>query len=125
MTWSHGFIRITGRIKDIIQRGGETLVPGEMEDLLRKHPDVESAAVVGMSDPKMGERACAYVVPKPGKTFHFNEMIRFLKNQGAGVLLFPERLEIMDSLPVTEVGKIDKKDLRRDIEQKLKQEKVI
>ena len=119
-----GFIRITGRIKDVIQRGGETLVPGEMEDLLRKHPNVASAAVVGMPDPRMGERACAYVVPEKGKTFQFDEMIRFLKEQGAGVLLFPERLEIMDSLPVTEVGKIDKKALRKDIEQKLEQEKV-
>ena len=120
-----GYIRITGRIKDVIQRGGETLVPGEMEDLIRKHPSVESAAVVGMPDPKMGERACAYVVTKPGQAFNFEEMIDFLKTQGAGVLLFPERLELIDALPMTGVGKIDKKELRKDIEQKLKQEKVI
>jgi 2,3-dihydroxybenzoate-AMP ligase/mycobactin salicyl-AMP ligase len=120
-----GYIRITGRIKDVIQRGGETLVPGEMEDLIRKHPSVDSAAVVGMPDPKLGERACAYVVTKPGKAFGFEEMITFLKTQGAGVLLFPERLELVDALPVTGVGKIDKKELRKDIEKKLKQENRI
>jgi non-ribosomal peptide synthetase component E (peptide arylation enzyme) len=120
-----GFIRITGRIKDVIQRGGETLVPGEMEDLIRKHPSVESASVIGMLDPKMGERACAYVVTRPGKSLSFEEMIDFLKTQGAGVLLFPERLELVEALPMTKVGKIDKKELRRDIEKKLKQEKVI
>jgi 2,3-dihydroxybenzoate-AMP ligase/mycobactin salicyl-AMP ligase len=120
-----GFIRITGRIKDVIQRGGETLVPGEMEDLIRKHPSVESASVIGMPDPKMGERACAYVVTRPGKSLSFEEMIDFLKTQGAGVLLFPERLELVEALPMTKVGKIDKKELRRDIEKKLKQEKVI
>ena len=120
-----GYIRITGRIKDVIQRGGETLVPGEMEDLIRKHPSVESAAVVGMPDPKLGERACAYVVTKPGKALRFEEMIAFLKTQGAGVLLFPERLELVDALPMTEIGKIDKKELLKDIEQKLKQEKAI
>jgi 2,3-dihydroxybenzoate-AMP ligase/mycobactin salicyl-AMP ligase len=120
-----GFIRITGRIKDVIQRGGETLVPGEMEDLIRKHPSVESAAVIGMPDPKMGERACAYVVTRPGRSLSFEEMIDFLKTQGAGVLLFPERLEIVEALPMTKVGKIDKKELRKNIEQKLKQEGVI
>ena len=120
-----GYIRITGRIKDVIQRGGETLVPGEMEELILKHPSVESAAVIAMPDPKMGERACAYVVTRPSKALSFEEMIDFLKAQGAGVLLFPERLELVDALPMTNVGKIDKKELRKDIELKLKQEKVI
>ena len=91
----------------------------EMEDLIRKHPDVEGVAVVGMPDPKMGERACAYVVPSPGKGFSFEEMIEFLKGQGASVLLLPERLEIVDSLPLTGMGKVDKKALRKDIGSKL------
>ena len=89
-----------------------------------EHPSVEAVSVVGMPDPKMGERACAYVVTKPGKTFGFDEMIDFLKSQGAGVLLFPERLELIDALPETRVGKIDKNELRKDIEQKLEKEKV-
>ena len=117
-----GYIAITGRKKDVIMRGGETLVPSEIENLIRKHPDVDGVAVVGMPDPKMGERACAYVVPKPGKGFSFDEMIKFLKGEGASVLLLPERLEIIDSLPLTGVGKVDKKTLRKDIESKLEKE---
>lgn len=119
---ARGFISITGRKRDVIQRGGETLVPSEMENLIRKHPNVEGVAVVGMPDRKMGERACAYVVTKPGKDLSFAEMIDFLKSQGAGVLLLPERLEIMDTFPETGVGKIDKKTLKMNIASKLKQE---
>ena len=118
-----GYISVTGRKKDVIMRGGETLVPSEMEDLIRKHPDVDGVAVVGMPDAKMGERACAYVVPSPGKGFSFEEMIEFLKGQGASVLLLPERLEIVDSLPLTGMGKVDKKALRKDIESKLGEER--
>jgi len=117
-----GYITITGRKKDVIMRGGETLVPSEMEALIRKHPQVEAVAVVGMPDLKMGERACAYVVPKRGKSVTFDEMIGFLKSQGASLLLRPERLEIIDTLPLTTVGKVDKKALRKDIERKLREE---
>ena len=117
------YITITGRRKDVIIRGGETLVPSEMENLIRRHPDVERAAVVGIPDPQMGERACAFIVPKPGRTLAFEEMIRFLKSQGAGVLLLPERLEIVDHLPETGIGKVDKKALRRKIEENLKKVK--
>ena len=62
------------------------------------------------------------LISEPGKAFDFDEMIRFLKSEGAGVLLFPERLELIDALPETGVGKIDKKALRKDIEQKLLKE---
>jgi non-ribosomal peptide synthetase component E (peptide arylation enzyme) len=120
-----GYITISGRKKDVIIRGGETLVPSEMEDLIRKHPDVDKVAVVGMPDPGMGERACAYVVLKPEKRFTLDGMISFLKGQGAGVLLFPERLEIIDRLPETGVGKVDKKSLRKNIEEKLGQEGIL
>ena len=98
-TWQEsterGYITITGRRKDVIMRGGETLVPGEMENLIRMHPGVERVAVIGMPDERMGERACAYVVLRPGKGLTFEEMIAFLKAQGAGVLLLPERLELV------------------------------
>lgn len=117
-----GFITITGRRKDTIIRGGETLIPHDMENLIVKHPAVDQAAVIGMPDARLGEKACAYVVTKPGRSLTFEEMIDFLKSQGAGVLLLPERLEIIDGLPETNVGKIDKKALRSDIEGKLKQE---
>jgi 2,3-dihydroxybenzoate-AMP ligase len=117
-----GYITITGRRKDVIIRGGETLVPSEMENLIRRHPAVEKAAVVAMPDPKKGERACAYVVPKPGASLDFESMIAFMRSEGAGVLLLPERLELVGKLPETGVGKIDKKALRKDIEEKLKAE---
>jgi non-ribosomal peptide synthetase component E (peptide arylation enzyme) len=96
------------------------MVPSEMEHLIRMHPSVERVAVMGMPDEKMGERACAYVVLRPGKGLAFDEMIGFLKAQGAGVLLLPERLEVVSTLPETGVGKIDKKALRKDIEERLR-----
>lgn len=117
-----GYLYITGRKKDIIQRGGEGIVPSEIESLLRLHPSIEAAAVVGMPDRRLGERACGFVVLRPGKELSFEEMVDFLKTQGAGVLLLPERLEIVGQLPKTAVGKIDKKRLRDEIAEKLRTE---
>jgi non-ribosomal peptide synthetase component E (peptide arylation enzyme) len=116
----NGNIFITGRKKDIIQRGGEGIIPKQIEDLLHQLPNVEQAAVVGMPDARLGERACAYVVLKHGATLTFEAMVRLLKEKGAGVLLLPERLEVVDALPKTNVGKIDKKALRTDIVEKLR-----
>ncbi len=120
-----GNIYITGRKKDIIQRGGEGVIPSQIENLLHRLPAVLAAAVVGMPDPRLGERACAYVVLRPGKTMTLDEMIAGLKGLGAGVLQFPERLEIVDQLPRTAVGKVDKKRLRTEIAEKLKDEGVL
>jgi 2,3-dihydroxybenzoate-AMP ligase len=120
-----GNIFITGRKKDIIQRGGEGIIPKQIEDLLDRLDAVEKAAVVGMPDPRLGERACAYVVLKEGATLTFDEMVQSLKERGAGVLLLPERLEIVDDLPKTGVGKIDKKELVRAITEKLKSEDAV
>jgi non-ribosomal peptide synthetase component E (peptide arylation enzyme) len=118
----HGYIAITGRKKDIIQRGGEGIIPKQIEDLLHQLPQVERSAVVGMPDSRLGEKACAYVVLRAGATLTFDEMVQSLKVHGAGVLLLPERLEIVDDLPKTDVGKIDKKALVRTITEKLKSE---
>ena len=118
----NGYITITGRKKDIIQRGGEGIIPKQIEDLLHQLPQVERSAVVAMPDQRLGEKACAYVVLKAGATLAFEEMVQSLKDRGAGVLLLPERLEIVDDLPRTEVGKIDKKALVRAITEKLKGE---
>lgn len=120
-----GIMTITGRIKDIIRRGSETIMPGEIENILYRHPNIDKVSVVGMPDPMMGERICAYVVPKPGKHLTFEEMIDFVKSQGASVLLLPERLEIISELPLTEVGKVDKIALSKDIEEKLIKEGVL
>ena len=117
-----GNIFITGRKKDIIQRGGESVIPSEIENLLHMHPVIEAAAVVAMPDPRLGEKACAYVTLRPDNTLSLEKVVEFLKEHGAGKLLMPERLEILDDLPRTLVGKVDKKALRRDIEKKLGRE---
>ena len=117
------YITITGRKKDIIiQRGGEGIIPKQIEDLLHQLPQVERSAVVGRPDPRLGEKACAYVVLKTGVTLTFDDMVHSLKVRAAGVLLLPKRLEIVDDLPETGVGKADKKELVRAITKKLKNE---
>jgi non-ribosomal peptide synthetase component E (peptide arylation enzyme) len=86
------------------------------------HRAVAQIAVIGMPDPYMGERACAYVILKPGTALSFDEMIDYLKGLEVGKLMWPERLEIIDSMPLTDIGKIDKKALRKDITDKLEKE---
>jgi len=117
-----GYLRITGRKKDIIIRGGENISATEVEELILSHPSVQDVAVVGMPDPILQERACAYVKLVSGREVIFEELITHLKGKGASVLLLPERMEIIPELPLTKVGKVDKKILRKDIALKLKQE---
>ena len=107
-----GYIRITGRAKDIIIRGGENIPVIEIEGLLFRHPAVQSVAIVGMPDARLGERACAFVVPKPGHRFSFDDMIRFLMEQKVTRQYMPERLEVVDALPMTPSGKVQKFKLR-------------
>lgn len=114
-----GNITITGRIKDIINRGGEKISALEIEHRLSAHPQIHEAAVVGMPDPVLGERICAYVVTKQGIHPTFEEIISFLKANGASVQQLPERIEFIESLPATKVGKVDKKALREDIKKRL------
>ncbi|MDE3075974.1 MAG: long-chain fatty acid--CoA ligase, partial [Chloroflexota bacterium] len=119
-----GFVFITGRQKDVIQRGGEGVVPGEIERLIDRHPLVQASAVVAMPDQRLGEKACAYVVTKPGAMLSLDELVSFLKGLGAGMLLLPERLELVEALPTTSVGKIDKRALRGDIERKVNRQQA-
>jgi non-ribosomal peptide synthetase component E (peptide arylation enzyme) len=114
-----GYIWITGRIKDIIIRGGENISAVEIENLMSVHPDVQDVAVVGMPDKILGERTCAYIIPKPGKKPTLQEIVAFLKGRGASVLQLPERVELVDALPMTKVGKVDKKALREDIKKRV------
>jgi 2,3-dihydroxybenzoate-AMP ligase len=114
-----GYIWITGRIKDIIIRGGENISAVEIENLMSVHLDVQDVAVVGMPDKILGERTCAYIIPKPGKKPTLQEIVAFLKGRGASVLQLPERIELVDELPMTKVGKVDKKALREDIKKKI------
>jgi acyl-CoA synthetase (AMP-forming)/AMP-acid ligase II len=117
-----GNLVIVGRKKDIIIRGGQNIFPGEIENLLFTHPKVANVAVVGMPDWEMGEKCCAFVVPKADEQFTFEEMIPFLKGKGLAPFKLPERLECLSELPLAGGMKIDKKALRVEIERKLKAE---
>ncbi len=115
-----GYITLTGRIKEMINRGGESISATEIERLINRHPDVAAVAVIPMPDPIMGERACAYIEPKAGAQLSFEEIISFLRGQKASVLQLPERIEFIDAIPYTGAQKLDKRFMREDIEKKLK-----
>lgn len=107
-----GYIRITGRSKDIIIRGGENIPVVEVEELLYRHPAVVDAAIVGMPDPRLGERGCAFVTLAPGADLSFAEMIEYLNGARLARNYLPERLEIIKEMPRTASGKIQKFVLR-------------
>lgn len=107
-----GYIRITGRSKDVIIRGGENIPVVEIEALLYRHPAVAMAAIVAYPDPRLGERACAVIVPKPGQTVDLPSIVAFLKSQKVALQYIPERLIVRDALPATPSGKIQKFKLR-------------
>lgn len=114
---------IVGRKKDMIIRGGQNIYPVEIENLILTHPKVSKVAVVKMPDPVMGERACAYVVPRSGQDFTFTEMLPFLESRDIASYKLPERLEIVDTLPMVGGGqKVDKKTLEKNIAEKIKGE---
>ncbi len=115
-----GCLWILGRAKDMIIRGGQNIYPAEIEGLLNEHPKVGSVAIVGYPDREMGERACAYVIPRQGKTFTFQEMADFLKDKKLAMFKLPERLEVVDAFPtVGDSGKVNKEALKKDIAEKV------
>ena len=114
---------LTGRLKEMINRGGESISATDIENLMVTHPGIISVAVVPMPDPELGERVCAYVQRAPGAELDFEKIISFLKDQGASVLQLPERIEFIDELPYTKAEKIDKQALVKDIKVKIKDEK--
>jgi cyclohexanecarboxylate-CoA ligase len=107
-----GYLRITGRSKDIIIRGGENIPVVEIENLLYGHPDVVEVALVGMPDPRLGERACAFVVPREGAAPTLADICAYLVARGTATQYLPERMETLDALPRTLSGKIQKFKLR-------------
>jgi cyclohexanecarboxylate-CoA ligase len=107
-----GYIRITGRVKDIIIRGGENIPVVEVENLLYHHPAVQDVAIVAMPDERLGERGCAFVTLRGGRTLTFEDMIGFLKEQKMARQYLPERLEILEEMPRTPSGKVQKFRLR-------------
>jgi cyclohexanecarboxylate-CoA ligase len=115
-----GFIRISGRTKDIIIRGGENIPVVEVENLLHQHPRVADVAVVAMPDDRLGERACAYVVAASGTSdLTLRDLTDFLQEAGMARHFLPERLELVPELPRTPSGKVQKVRLRADIARKV------
>jgi 2,3-dihydroxybenzoate-AMP ligase len=118
-----GNLVIEGRKKDLINRGGEKISAEEIENLILSHPAVLNVAVVAMPDPVLGERACAYVIPRPGARPTLGEITRFLsEDKRIARFKLPERLEVRERFPTTAVGKISKKDLRDEIRGMLEKE---
>ncbi len=121
--FDQGCLWILGRAKDMIIRGGQNIYPAEVEGLLNEHPKVSSVAIVGYPDRAMGEKCCAYVIPKPGETFTFEEMVEFLKGKQLAMFKLPERLEVVDEFPaVGDSGKVNKETLKQMIKEKVEAE---
>jgi acyl-CoA synthetase (AMP-forming)/AMP-acid ligase II len=106
-----GYLKIVDRKKELIIRGGANIYPREIEEVLYQHPKVLEAAAVGVPDPRLGERVCACIVPRPGERLAFEELIAFLRNKIATYKL-PEFLQLLDALPRTPTGKVQKGPLR-------------
>lgn len=110
----HGHIRITGRTKDLVIRGGENIPVAALEDALYEHPDIADVAVIAVPDERMGERACVVVVPKAGNTgLTLADISAHLEKLGISRSYWPERLEIVEAMPRTLSGKIQKFQLRQ------------
>ncbi|WP_321960714.1 cyclohexanecarboxylate-CoA ligase [Paraburkholderia sp. J7] len=107
-----GYIRISGRSKDVIIRGGENIPVVEIESLLYRHPAVAQVAIVAYADERLGERACAVVVARPGAAVDLPSLVAFLKSHKVAVQYLPERLLLLDAMPTTPAGKVQKFRLR-------------
>ncbi|HAZ7567930.1 TPA: medium-chain fatty-acid--CoA ligase [Escherichia coli] len=118
-----GYIKITGRKKDIIARGGENISSREVEDILLQHPKIHDACVVAMSDERLGERSCAYVVLKaPHHSLSLEEVVAFFSRKRVAKYKYPEHIVVIEKLPRTTSGKIQKFLLRKDIMRRLTQD---
>ncbi|WP_034712300.1 AMP-binding protein [Intrasporangium chromatireducens] len=116
-----GYVRVTGRTKDIIIRGGLNVSARELEDLLLDHPAVGNVVAVGMPDERLGEKVCVYVIPAAEQEAPtLTEIVDFLRQRHVATPKLPERLEVVDSLPMTATGKIQKHLLRDEIAAKLR-----
>ena len=107
-----GYVKLSGRTKDVIIRGGENIPVAYVENALYEDPRIESVAIVGLPDPRLQERAAAFVTLTPESSLTFEEMRALLKEKGIAKQYWPERLEVMDALPRTASGKIQKFHLR-------------
>lgn len=110
-----GSVRITGRLKEIIVRGGQNISVREVEDYLMAHPDVARAAVVGIEHPRLGETGCAVIVPRGDARPTLEELVAFLIEKGVARFKLPERLEVWPELPMNPSGKIQKFIIRQQL----------
>ncbi|HCN5104967.1 TPA: medium-chain fatty-acid--CoA ligase [Escherichia coli] len=118
-----GYIKITGRKKDIIVRGGENISSREVEDILLQHPKIHDACVAAMPDERLGERSCAYVVLKaPHHSLSLEEVVAFFSRKRVAKYKYPEHIVVIEKLPRTASGKIQKFLLRKDIMRRLTQD---
>ena len=114
-----GYVRVLGRAKDQINRGGEKIAIEEVENLLLAHPDVHDAALVGMPDDLLGERACAFLVPRPDADLTRRTVLAYLRGRGVAAFKIPDRVVVVDAFPETGVGKTSKRELRALIREQL------
>jgi acyl-coenzyme A synthetase/AMP-(fatty) acid ligase len=110
-----GYLTVVGRNKEIIIRGGVNIAPREVEELIAGFPEVVSAAVVGIPDPRLGERSCACVVIRPGQSLELSTMVSRLTAAGLATYKLPEELEPVDALPMTASGKVQKHEIVRRV----------
>jgi len=115
---------VEGRKKDLINRGGEKISAEEIENLILAHPAVQNIACVPMPDPHLGEKMCACVIPKKGRSLSLKELVEFLKDREIAKFKLPERLEILSDFPVSTFGKVSKKTLVEMVTAKLEREKA-
>jgi acyl-CoA synthetase (AMP-forming)/AMP-acid ligase II len=106
---------IAGRSKDIIIRNGENIAPKEVEDLLVQHPDIDEIAIVGMPDPRTGERACAVIVAHDGATPTVEDLADYLIERGVAKFKIPETVALWASLPKNDAGKVLKHRIRETL----------
>jgi cyclohexanecarboxylate-CoA ligase len=114
-----GWLKITGRVKDLIIRGGENISAKEVEDVLHRHPSVHEAAVVAMPHPRLGETCCAFIILKKGHTITLSEVSELMATAGLAKQKTPERIEFVQDFPRTASGKIRKVELRKLIAERL------
>ncbi len=113
---------VEGRKKDLINRGGEKISAEEIENLILMHPAVQNVAIVPMPDANLGEKMCAYVVPRAGRSLTLKELVAFLMQKEIAKFKLPERLELVDEFPVSTFGKVSKKALVERVAQRLRDE---
>ncbi len=117
------YLVFEGRVKDVVDRGGEKINCSEIENALILHPAVGAIACVAMPDPLYGERMCAFIVPRDGAApLSLGEVGQYLEGQGLAKFKWPERIEIVEDLPMTSSNKVSKPIMREIIAKKLRDE---